>query len=112
MKTVDSVGQTALHWVAKRNDIKMARMLLRHNGIDVDHADSANRTALWLAAKHDCPQITAMLLDKQSDYTIKSLTGKSAIDVSEKKSNTATLIASNILQRFPQIFANQMKKSR
>ena len=47
----DYVGETALHWAAKRNKPDLIKMLLKF-GSRIDQRDLGGRTALFLASKH------------------------------------------------------------
>ena len=70
--TTDSVGQTGLHWCALRGDINMLRLLVTF-GIEIDHKDSAHRTALYLASYKNHTAIVEYLLDKEANTSIKTL---------------------------------------
>ena len=47
---VDKLGQTALHWAVLRNVVDIAELLVKC-GANVNATDSANRTALHIAAR-------------------------------------------------------------
>jgi ankyrin repeat protein len=48
----DNVGETGLHWAAKRNKKDVIKLLL-DNCAKVNYRDMGGRTALFLAAKHN-----------------------------------------------------------
>ena len=71
----DSVGQTVLHWAAKRNDVPMAR-LLKQAGAEIDAVDMALRTPLFMAARSDMPEMVDFLLEAGANRSFASLNGK------------------------------------
>lgn len=79
----DSVGQSALHWAAKRNDVPIAR-LLKQVGADVDAVDMTLRTPLFMAARYDMPEMVSLLLDMGANRTLASLNGKTPCSVAKE----------------------------
>ena len=72
----DSLGLTGLHWAVKRDDQRMAELLLTW-GVNVNAADMLNRTALYLAVKGSRAKMAAFLIEKGADVTIASVGGSS-----------------------------------
>lgn len=69
INTVDFVGQTAMHWAAKRNDLKLGDLLISHKA-KVDPKDLTDRTPLSIALRLDKPEIVKFLLENGADPTI------------------------------------------
>lgn len=75
--TVDFVGQTALHWAAKRGNLVLAEFLLKHRA-NVNAVDIMHRTPLFMALRQDRLGLVELLLDNRADPYIKSINDKTA----------------------------------
>lgn len=104
----DSVGQTALHWAAKRNDLTMAR-ILKAAGADVNAMDMTLRTPLYIAARKDWAGMVTLLLESGADTSLTSLNGSSPFDVAKTGSMTWTLIRRKTNNAAVSIFLGGMK---
>jgi len=89
--TTDSVGQTALHWAAKRNDVPMARVL-KAAGADLNAMDMTLRTPLYIAARKDWSAMVGFLMEAGADRSLTSLSGSSPLDVVKLGSVSWSLI--------------------
>lgn len=79
----DSVGQTAMHWAAKRNDVAMAR-ILKVAGAEIDAVDMTLRTPLFMAARADMFDMVAFLLEAGANKNTASLNGKTPSTVAKE----------------------------
>lgn len=82
---VDSVGNTGLHWAAKRGDLVLAETLVK-TGFDVNAVDIANRTPLYLAARMDKAKVVQYLLAVGADPAICSINSVSPLQASKDSS--------------------------
>jgi hypothetical protein len=82
---VDAVGNTGLHWAAKRGDLVLAETLVK-TGFDVNAVDMANRTPLYLAARMDKAKVVQYLLAVGADPAICSINSVSPLQVSKDSS--------------------------
>lgn len=80
IRITDSIGQTALHWAAKRNDLSTAR-ILKAAGADVNAMDMTLRTPLYIAARKNWGAMVGFLVEAGADKTLTSLNGSSPLDV-------------------------------
>ena len=87
----DSIGQSAVHWAAKRNDVAMVK-LLKAAGGDLNAVDIALRTPLMLAARKDYSDIVQFLLESGANKGLKSLTGATATDFCKEGSLSQALL--------------------
>jgi hypothetical protein len=92
IETVDTLRQTSLHWAVKRNDLEIAKILVKR-GVDINGIDLAGRTALHIAARNDNSLLAKLLIDKGADVNIKSSNGKRAIELAPAESTTQSLIS-------------------
>lgn len=92
IETVDTLRQTSLHWAVKRNDLEIAKILLKR-GVDINGIDLAGRTALHIAARNDNPLLAKLLIDNGADVNIKSSNGKKAIELAPVESSTSSLLS-------------------
>lgn len=81
----DSIGQTSLHWAAKRNDLGLAK-LLKSLGAEINCTDLARRSPLYLASRRDHYDMVMFLLESGASRTIVSLNGTTAGDVAKEGS--------------------------
>ena len=78
--TIDYFGQTAYHWAAKFNDIKMMEILLsfgRHH----NQKDFKGRTPIYLAAVNNNADMCKYLLDNHANLFLKDKEDRSPADV-------------------------------
>ena len=87
----DSIGQTALHWAAKRNDLQMAKTL-KAAGADINATDMTLRTPLFVAARKDLPDMVSFLLESGATRTIASISGSTPADVAKAGSLVHALL--------------------
>jgi len=88
----DSIGQSALHWAAKRNDLPMVK-LLKAAGSDLNAVDMALRTPLMLAVRKDYADVVQFLLEAGASKTVKSLTGATAAHMAKEGSLSQALLS-------------------
>lgn len=63
VNVADSLGYTALHWIAIRGDVKLAELLLE-NGADVNAIDNLQQTPLQRAVAHDEDKTVDLLIKR------------------------------------------------
>ena len=63
-------NRTALMMVAHLGHLEMAKILLRHEGINVDLQDDNGMTALYLAAREDHYEIAQLVLDAEANINV------------------------------------------
>ncbi len=88
----DSIGQTVLHWAAKRNDLPMVK-LLKSAGCDLNAVDMALRTPLMLAVRKDYADVVLFLLEAGANKSLKSLTGATAAQMAKEGSMSQALLS-------------------
>jgi hypothetical protein len=72
INTVDFVGQTALHWAVKRDELQLVEFLASH-GADLNAVDMTNRSPLFIALRLDRAAIVKHLLDCGADPYLRSM---------------------------------------
>ncbi|KAH6912502.1 hypothetical protein BKA70DRAFT_1422074 [Coprinopsis sp. MPI-PUGE-AT-0042] len=73
-------GRTPLFLAASRNDAVMAELLLKLDGIDVNHQDEGGNTALLVAAvRGSADAVKTLLLDPRTNLHKRSKEGESAL---------------------------------
>lgn len=76
----DYYGQTAYHWAAKLNDLKMLKLLIDY-GLHHNQKDFKGRTPLYLAALFNQKEICNYLLINNGNIFLKDKNGLSPADV-------------------------------
>jgi ankyrin repeat protein len=76
----DYFGQTAYHWAAKLNDIKMLKILLDF-GLYHNQKDFKGRTPLYLAAYYNQKEVCIFLLNNNGNIFLKDKKDLSPADV-------------------------------
>lgn len=76
---VDANGDTALHYAVRRGNLAVVKVLLGKN--DVDKANKAGESALFLAVRKNQDALTAALTAAKADVTIKNAKGQTPMDV-------------------------------
>lgn len=90
VKAIDSMGRTALHYIAWKSidnpygDVSEKSIafvdLLVSNGIGINKQDDIGTTALMSAANHCAPNAVKLLISYGADAKLKTKSGKSAFD--------------------------------
>ena len=76
----DYYGQTAYHWAAKLNDIKMLKLLIDF-GLYHNQKDFKGRTPLYLAAYYNQKEVCIFLLNNNGNIFLKDKKDLSPADV-------------------------------
>ena len=76
----DYYGQTAYHWAAKLNDIKMLKLLMDF-GLYHNQKDFKGRTPLYLAAYYNQKEVCIFLLNNNGNIFLKDKKDLSPADV-------------------------------
>ena len=79
---IDYFGQTAYHWAAKFNDMKMMQILISF-GKHHNQKDFKGRTPIYLAAANNNKDMCKYLLDNYANPFLKDKENKSPADVAE-----------------------------
>ena len=77
---IDYFGQTAYHWAAKFNDIKMMQILLSF-GMHHNQKDFKGRTPIYLAAANNKEDMCKFLLENHANIFLKDKENKTPVDV-------------------------------
>ena len=80
----DYYGQTAYHWAAKLNDLKMLKLLIDY-GLYHNKKDFKGRTPLYLAAFYNHKEICNYLLINNGNIFLKDKNGLSPADVADNQ---------------------------
>ena len=80
----DYFGQTAYHWAAKLDDLKMLELLMDY-GLYHNQKDFKGRTPLYLAAVNNHKEICNYLLNNNGNIFLKDKKGLSPADVAGSK---------------------------
>ena len=80
----DYYGQTAYHWAAKLNDLKMLKLLIDY-GLYHNQKDFKGRTPLYLAAFYNHKEICNYLLINNGNIFLKDKNGLSPADVADNQ---------------------------
>ena len=83
----DVNGKTALMGVAFMGNAEIARMLI--DRCDVNVQSAAGQTALMFASLFNRIEVVELLMAKGADPTLRSIDGRSAIDLAESQGNNA-----------------------
>ena len=86
----DRAGNTALMGVTYKGNLEIVEMLIEA-GADVNAINFAGATPLIYAAMFGQVDIAKILLQKGANKTLKDADGKSAMDHSKEKENTAMI---------------------
>jgi ankyrin repeat protein len=89
-------GTTALHWASHRDDIDMARMLVR-GGANVNAANDLGATPLWIASENGSAPMVALLLQAGADPNRALLLGETPLMVAARSGSPAAV--EQLLQR-------------
>ena len=76
---VDANGDTALHYAVRRGNLAVMKVLLGKN--DVDKANKAGESALFLAVRKNQNALAAALTAAKADVSIKNAKGQTPMDV-------------------------------
>ncbi len=76
----DYFGQTAYHWAAKLDDLKMLKLLMEF-GLYHNQKDFKGRTPLYLAALNNHKEICSFLLINNGNIFLKDKRGLSPADI-------------------------------
>ena len=104
--SIDYFGQTAYHWAAKLDDLKMLKILIDY-GLYLNQKDYKGRTPLYIAAMNNHKEICTYLLSKGGNIFLKDKEGLSPLDAAgspEMKSYLSEFIS--------QPFSNPLYKER
>lgn len=85
-------NENALIIATKSGCIEAVKILLKYK-IDVDHQDLLGNTALHYAVELNDSYVTALLIGKKANPSIRNNEGKSALDLAKKLGNTEVLQA-------------------
>ena len=102
----DYFGQTAYHWAAKLDDIKMLKLLLDF-GLYHNQKDFKGRTPLYLAALNNHKEICNYLLINNGNIFLKDKRGLSPADVAGSKE-----LKYYLYEYMAQPFSNPIYKAR
>ena len=81
VRVTDNKGQTCLTLAAKLGRTETVRCLVGLPEVDVNHRDTANNTALHLAAHENHTDVTQVLIDAGADIDIKNSDGSFSVHV-------------------------------
>ena len=82
--SIDYFGQTAYHWAAKFNDIKMMKILISF-GKYHNQKDFKGRTPIYLAAFNNNKDMCKFLLENNANLFLKDKENKSPADVASNE---------------------------
>ena len=102
----DYFGQTAYHWAAKLDDIKMLKLLLDF-GLYHNQKDFKGRTPLYLAALNNHKEICNYLIINNGNIFLKDKRGLSPADVAGSKE-----LKYYLYEYMAQPFSNPIYKAR
>lgn len=94
-----------------RNVVDIAELLVKC-GANVNATDSANRTALHIAARKNFWELAEYLINNEADYTILSVAGQSPIDMAPNESLVRSILARKIMELFPLAIKKQVQEKR
>ncbi|CAK4684669.1 unnamed protein product [Aphanomyces euteiches] len=84
-----NLGETALHFATKKGRLEIVRMLLDHDGIEVNLSNEVNESALHYASSNGYVEIARLLLERGVLINAQSKTGYTALHnaIVRRKSN-------------------------
>ncbi|CAK4087938.1 unnamed protein product [Aphanomyces euteiches] len=84
-----NLGETALHFATKKGRLEIVRMLLDHDGIEVNLSNEVNESALHYASSNGYVEIARLLLERGVHINAQSKTGYTALHnaIVRRKSN-------------------------
>lgn len=96
-------GNTALHIATRDGYIRMAKFLIAHERTNVNLQNSNADTALHFTARDGKPQLTAALLARGADHTIRNGAGRTALEVATRneRPNVAQLLRAHSAKHRP-----------
>ncbi|KAK2740898.1 hypothetical protein FQN55_008597 [Onygenales sp. PD_40] len=90
----DPDDRLPLHWAVANNRLPIVELLVTSNKFDPDEVDASGWTPLMIAASlkdSEGDPIIQLLLRKEADVNIKSVTGQNAIHFATSKNNISTV---------------------
>lgn len=80
----NSLGETALHWMAIDGRCDIARLLIK-NGADINIQDNYGNTPLCIATKYNKIRSVELLIENGADPFIKDYKGRIPLDITKNE---------------------------